>query len=160
LREKLALARRQANAAATLAALGRWEKVQPLLRHVPDPTLRSYIIDRLGPAGVEVESVLDRLNPGRVPDASVRRAMVLALGEFDRHRLTPARQEILVQLYRDDPDPGIHGGAGWLLRQWQQQGKVEAIDRKLAVGKVEGERRWYINGQGQTLVIVPPGGVR
>jgi formylglycine-generating enzyme required for sulfatase activity len=44
-----------------------------------------------------------------------------------------------------------------LLRKWQQQGKVEAIDRKLAVGKVEGKRRWYVNGQRQTLVVVPPG---
>src|SRR5262249_40558764 len=31
-------------------------------------------------------------------------------------------------------------------------------DRKLAVGKVGGKRRWDVNGQGQTLVGVPPGG--
>src|SRR5262249_52804451 len=35
--------------------------------------------------------------------------------------------------------------------------KVEAIDRALATGKVEGPRRWYLDGQGQTMVIVPPG---
>src|SRR5262249_22309925 len=39
----------------------------------------------------------------------------------------------------------------------QQQGKVEEIDRHLATGKVEGKRRWYVNSQGQTLVVVPPG---
>jgi formylglycine-generating enzyme required for sulfatase activity len=27
----------------------------------------------------------------------------------------------------------------------------------LATGKVEGQRQWYVNGQGQTLVLVPPG---
>jgi serine/threonine protein kinase/formylglycine-generating enzyme required for sulfatase activity len=158
---RLKLARRQANAAVALAALGRWEKVSPLLRHVPDPTLRSYVIDRLGPGGIEARAMLERLSPEREPDVSSRRALLLALGEFGEDRLPRGKREALVpqllEWYRDDPDPGIHGAAGWLLRQWQQQGKVEAIDWKLAVGKVEGKRRWYVNGQGQTLVLVPPG---
>jgi serine/threonine protein kinase/formylglycine-generating enzyme required for sulfatase activity len=158
---RLALARRQANAAVALAALGRWEKVSPLLRHTPDPTLRSYVIDRLGPGGVEARVVIDRLSPQQEPDMSARRALLLALGEFGEGRLPRTERETLVprlvELYRDDPDPGIHGAAGWLLRQWQQQDKVEAIDRALATGKVEGPRRWYLNGQGQTMVIVPPG---
>jgi formylglycine-generating enzyme required for sulfatase activity len=59
-------------------------------------------------------------------------------------------------LYRDDPDPGIHGAAGWLLRHWGQQAKVEAIDRELATGQV-GPGQWYVNRQGQTLVLVAPG---
>ena len=159
--ERLALARRQANAAVALAALGRWEKVSPLLRHSPDPTLRSYLIDRLGPGGAEARAVIDRLSPEREPDVSARRALLLALGDFDQDRLPPAEREALVprllESYRDDPDPGIHGAAGWLLRQWGQQEKVEEIDRGLATGKVEGQRQWYVNGQGQTFAIVPPG---
>jgi formylglycine-generating enzyme required for sulfatase activity len=46
---------------------------------------------------------------------------------------------------------------GWLLRQWGQERKVQAIDKELATGKAEGKRQWYVNGQGQTLVLVPPG---
>jgi serine/threonine protein kinase/formylglycine-generating enzyme required for sulfatase activity len=158
---RLALARRQANAAVALAALGRWQKVWPLLRHAPDPTLRSYLIDRLGPGGVEARAVIERLSPGREPDVSARRALLLALGEFDQDRLPPAEREALaprlLELYRDDPDPGTHGAADWLLRQWGQQEKVAEIDRGLATGRVEGKRQWYVNGQGQTLVLVPPG---
>ncbi|HKI31191.1 MAG TPA: SUMF1/EgtB/PvdO family nonheme iron enzyme, partial [Gemmataceae bacterium] len=158
---RLALARRQANAAVALAALGRWQKVAPLLRHAPDPTVRSYLIDRLGPGGVEVRAVIARLSPEREPDVSARRALLLALGEFDGERLPPAEREALrprlLELYRDDPDPGTHGAAGWLLRQWGQQEKVEGIDRDLATGKVEGKRQWYVNGQRQTFAIVPPG---
>src|SRR5262249_11090334 len=82
-----ALARRQADAAGALAALGRGEKVRPLLRHTPDPTRRSYLIDRLGPGGVEARALIDRLNPEREPDVSARRALLLALGEFDQHQL-------------------------------------------------------------------------
>ncbi|HKI32519.1 MAG TPA: SUMF1/EgtB/PvdO family nonheme iron enzyme [Gemmataceae bacterium] len=158
---RLALARRQANAAVALAALGRWEKVAPLLRHGPDPTLRSYLIDRLGPGGAEARAVIDRLSLEREPDVSARRALLLVLGEFDLERLPPAEREALrprlLALYGDDPDAGTHGAAGWLLRQWGQQAKVEEIDHGLATGKVEGKRQWYVNGQRQTLVLVPSG---
>jgi hypothetical protein len=50
LKDKLAVYLRQANAAVALAAVGRWEKVWPSLRHTEDPTLRSHLIDRLGGA--------------------------------------------------------------------------------------------------------------
>lgn len=64
----------------------------------------------------------------------------------------------LQELYRDDPDPGIHGAAEWLLRQWQVADQLQAIDRGLATGKVEGQRQWYINHQGQTMMAVPRAG--
>jgi hypothetical protein len=158
---RVGLARRQAHAAVALAAMGRGEKVWPLLRHAPDPTVRSYLIDRLGPGGVEARVLIDRLRWEREPDVSARRALLLALAQFDQHQLLPAEREALaprlLALYRDDPDPGIHGAAGWLLRQWGQQGKVEGTDRALATGRVEGRRQWYVNRQGQTMVLVPPG---
>ena len=64
----------------------------------------------------------------------------------------------LLQLYRDDPDPGIHGAAEWLLRQWQTSDELKEIDKELATGKVEGKRQWYINRQGQTMMIVSRAG--
>src|SRR5262249_28274171 len=135
--------------------------VWPVLRHVPDPTVRSYVIDRLGPGGAEARTVIGRLGPDQEADVSVRRALVLALGGVDQDRPARGEREALVPrvlaMYRDDPDSGIHGAVGWLLRQWQQQGQVEEIDRALATGKVEGNRQWYVNRQGQTLVVVPPG---
>jgi serine/threonine protein kinase/formylglycine-generating enzyme required for sulfatase activity len=153
---KLALARRQANAAVALAAVGRWEKVWPLLRHSPDPTVRSYLIDRLGPGGVEARELTRLLDGER--DNSIRRGLIMALGEFDGDRLPPVEREDLVpqllRLYRDDPDPGLHGAVGWLLRQWGQEVKVREIDQELITGKPEGNRQWYVNGQGQTMVIV------
>jgi hypothetical protein len=48
--EPLARQRRQANAAAALAALGQWQCIRGLLRHTPDPTVRTYLIDRLSSA--------------------------------------------------------------------------------------------------------------
>jgi formylglycine-generating enzyme required for sulfatase activity len=60
----------------------------------------------------------------------------------------------LLQLYRDDPDPGIHGAAEWLLRQWQAADALKGIDNGLATGKVEGRRQWHLNRQGQTMMLV------
>jgi serine/threonine protein kinase/formylglycine-generating enzyme required for sulfatase activity len=156
---RLALARRQANAAVALAAAGRWDQVRPLLRSGPDPTRRSYLIDRLGPGGAEPRALTGLLAPE--VETSVRRAALLALAEYDQDRLPLAEREELVPLlaglYRDDPDPGLHAAAGWLLRRWGRPEKVTETDRALATGEAEGSRRWYVNRQGQTMVLVPPG---
>src|SRR5262249_23092605 len=53
--------RRQANAAAALAALGQWQSARRLLRHTPDPTVRSYLIDRLGSSCTETAALVDLL---------------------------------------------------------------------------------------------------
>jgi formylglycine-generating enzyme required for sulfatase activity len=66
--------------------------------------------------------------------------------------------ERLLGLYRDDPDGGIHGAAGWVLRTWGEGEKLKGIDAGLATGKAEGGRRWYVNRQGQTLVVFPAPG--
>jgi eukaryotic-like serine/threonine-protein kinase len=161
---KLALARRQANAAVALAAMGRWEKVTPLLRHGPDPTVRSYLIDRLAAGGVEAQALTALL--GAEQEVSVRRALLLALGEYGQDRAPFPEQEVwaprLLELYRADPDPGMHGAVGWLLCQWGQKAKVTDIDNQLVAGErgrvsAPSNRRWYVNGQGQTLVLVAPG---
>jgi len=74
------LARRQANAAVALLKLNQVEKVWPLLKHGPDPRARSYLIDRLGPFGVDPQILLDRLKEER--EVSVKRAILLSLGGY------------------------------------------------------------------------------
>jgi formylglycine-generating enzyme required for sulfatase activity len=48
----------------------------------------------------------------------------------------------------------VRGGAEWLLRRWGQRKEMAGIDRALATGKPEGGRRWYVNGQEQTMVLI------
>ncbi len=108
---------RRANAAAALVLLGRPSSGYPLLRFAPDPQARSFLVHRLGPAGVAPGSIFDRLR--LEPEVSIRRALILALGEVpDRAWTAGFRAAVgawLLDRYEHDPDPGIHGAARWLI---------------------------------------------
>jgi formylglycine-generating enzyme required for sulfatase activity len=164
---KEALAKRQANAAVALLRLAQPEAVWPLLQHRPDPRMRSYLVQRLAPQGADPQTLIQRLREGKA-EVSEKRALLLCLGDFGEEALPPAERTALVpelvKLYQEDADAGIHGAAEWLLRQWKQQEKLAVIDgqlkkrdREAARGEKAppGGRRWYINGQGQTLVLIP-----
>jgi formylglycine-generating enzyme required for sulfatase activity len=157
---RVALARKRASLGVALLVMGKGGNVWALLRHGPDPTTRSYLIDRLGPGGVDPGVLAARLEEEK--DASVQRAILLSLGEYGLDRMPPAerRNQLprLLRLYRHDPDPGIHGAAEWLVRRWGAADRLRGIDKALATGKVEGKRRWYLTRQGQTMVVVPKPG--
>jgi formylglycine-generating enzyme required for sulfatase activity len=88
-----------------------------------------------------------------------RKDLILGRAKNSSQEFPPAECEALIPklltLYRNDPDPGLHGAVGWLVRQWGQHDKLKQTDQELATGKVEGKRRWYVNKQGQTFVVIP-----
>jgi formylglycine-generating enzyme required for sulfatase activity len=156
--DKDALARRQAQAAVALLQLGAPERVWPLLEHRPDPRLRSFLIHRFEPLKTDVQALLARL--AEEHEVSRRRALVLSLGSYPVEAL-PAEARAawlprLRQWYRGEPDAGLHGAVEWLLRRWGDGGAVARMEKELAGAKA-GARQWHINGQGQTLVVVPAG---
>ena len=157
---KVALARRQASIGVALLVMGKAEKVWPLLKHQPDPTMRSFLIEQLALSGVDAKVLISRLEAEK--EVSARRAILLSLGEFGLDRLSQNQRlnhlPRLLHLYGDDPDSGIHGAAEWLIHKWQASDELSEIDKGLATGKVEGKRKWYINRQGQTMMIVPKPG--
>ncbi len=157
--KKLALTKKQANIGVGLLVMDRGEKVWPLLKHSPDPTLRSYLMQRLGPGGVDAGMLLKRLEDEK--DMSIRRALLLSLGDYalERLPLPQSEQQNLVlrmlDLYRNDPDPGMHGAARWLLKKWGAAEKIKEIDAAGRVATGPGVKRgWSVNGQGQTMVVI------
>ena len=60
----------------------------------------------------------------------------------------------LLDLYRNDPDAGIHGAAAWTVRQWKQDAKLRNVDAELIKLKDRGDRRWFVNSQGQTFAVI------
>ena len=175
--EKDQLAQRQARAAVALVRLGQGEKVWNLLRHSPDPSVRSYIVNWLKPLGAGPEALITKLegiahDPVSIPkdgksrmdailfhpETSERRALILALGKYNADDLSPTEREPLMaqllEAYRTDPDAGVHGAAESTLRQWKQQEKLQAANAELMKQKDRGERRWYVNSEGQTFVVI------
>jgi formylglycine-generating enzyme required for sulfatase activity len=171
-REKLA--KRQANAAVALLRMNQAEKVWPLLKHGPDPRVRSYLIHRLSPLGSDPGAIIMRLDTE--PDITIRRALILSLGQDGGKELSPdTRKTCLPKLqaaYRTDSDPGLHAAAEWLLRTWHQEAWLKQVNVFWAKGKEERGKRlasirqllskgkekspqWYVNGQGQTMVVIP-----
>ena len=171
------LAERQARAAITLLRMGKAAEVMPLLRHSADPRLRSFIVNWLKPLQADprvLAAELDRIDPNAKtmpapgqqkmdailfhPETSQRRALILALGTYGTGGLSSGEREPLasklLDLYRNDPDSGIHGAAEWTLRQWKQENKLRNLDAELMKLKGRGEHRWYVNSQGQTYAMI------
>jgi formylglycine-generating enzyme required for sulfatase activity len=171
------LAERQARAAIALVRMGKATEMMPLLRHSADPRVRSFIVNWLNPLGADPKTLADLLNqlPATAkptpaegqqfmdavlfhPEISQRRALILALGTYGTEVLSPGDREPLtaklIDLYRNDPDSGIHGAAASTLRQWKQQDKLKEINVQLMNQKDRGDRRWFVNSQGQTFAII------
>jgi formylglycine-generating enzyme required for sulfatase activity len=173
-REKLA--KRQANAAVALLRMNQPDKVWPLLQRAPpdDPRVRSYLIHRLAPLGADAGAIIKQLKGER--DITIRRALLLSLGEFTDKGLDPAARTSLVPwlqtIYREDADPGLHAAAEWLLRTWKQQAWLKQVTDDWAKDKEQRAKRfsdiqqfvrknkektppqWYVNSQGQTMVVI------
>jgi serine/threonine protein kinase/formylglycine-generating enzyme required for sulfatase activity/tetratricopeptide (TPR) repeat protein len=171
------LAERQARAAVALVRMGKAEEVWSLLKHSPDPRLRSFILNWLNPLGADpriVATEFDRIDPNAKPtpapgqqkmdtilfhpEISMRRALILSLGTYGMEGLSPGEREPLIaklmDLYRNDPDAGIHGAAEWTLRKWGQKDNVKELDAQLMKLTDRGDRRWFINAQGQTFAVI------
>ncbi|MFO7903090.1 MAG: protein kinase domain-containing protein [Planctomycetota bacterium] len=145
-------------------ALGREHAVWPLLRSSPDPTLRTEIIHQLSSPVLDPTQVLDEVD--RQEDVGIQRGMVLVAGELvgaqeeQSLRSSSLRQENpltlpLLRIYRNAPDPGLHAAAEWTLARFQQSAELRRIDAELISTYPTGDRRWYVNSSGHTMVVVP-----
>jgi len=162
------LGKRQANAAIALLKLGQTDKAWPVLRHSGDSRARSYVIHWLSPLGADPRALIDRFYDET--DMGIQRSLLLALGEFTDRQLPASERQSLIDrllvVYRRNPDPGLHAASEWLLRQWGRAETLAAIDFELRQSEpdlrsaTDTSRAWYINGQGQTYVILDAGTFR
>jgi formylglycine-generating enzyme required for sulfatase activity len=76
-------------------------------------------------------------------------------------------------MYRTAADPGLHAACEWLLRQWkatrwlkqvnegwrkekeQREKREEGIKELITKDREKSPPQWYVNSQGQTMVVVP-----
>jgi formylglycine-generating enzyme required for sulfatase activity len=169
------MAKRQANAALVLVRLHQNEDVWPALVRRSDPRARSDLISRARLLDADPRVFVERLAVER--DVSVRRALILIIGEFSPDRLTAAERNRLFDPVWDafvkESDAGVHSAAEWLLARWGKAEEVhtwirrwadnpkdrmtreQAISSELAGDSRASESLWYVNGQSQTMVVLP-----
>jgi formylglycine-generating enzyme required for sulfatase activity len=110
-------------------------------------------------------------------DITIRRALLLSLGEFGEKDFTLEDRKALLskaqEIYRTEADPGLHASAEWLLRAWKQEAWLKQVNEEWAKNGVWREKKvagikelggkdkektppqWYVNTQGQTFVAIP-----
>ena len=92
------------------------------------------------------------------PETSIRRALILALGTYGPEALPSAERSALtgklLDLFKNDPDAGVHGAAEWTLRQWHEQSRLQAAAASLPDFNHRGERRWFVSKARQTFVLI------
>lgn len=146
----------RANLALALLPLGRGGRVWPLFRHGPDDDLRTRLIRHCWAAGIDPAVLIRHL--GEEADASIRRALVLSLGEYPAAQLPRSERAALtpwlLKAHRDDPDSGLHSAAEWLLRRWGVTRPAgHGTDDPAANGPTDG-RRWYTDRHGFTFAVI------
>jgi formylglycine-generating enzyme required for sulfatase activity len=171
-------AKRQATAAVALLRMNQPAKVWPLLKPSPDPRLRSYLIHRLSPLGADAGAIVKQLDIES--DLTIRRALVLILGQYGETGVTPEARNALLpklkEMYRTESDPGLHAACEWLLRHNNQKAWLTQVNEEWARASRERQRpefpatdkapvadapgspkvpQWYVNTQGQTMVVIP-----
>ena len=125
--------------------------------------------------GADAGVIVKRLT--EEPDITIRRALLLSLGEFGDKQLGADTRNALLSkfqtIYRTDADPGLHAAAEWLLRTWKQDAwlkqvnedwvkdterrkkRLQGIEQLIKKDKEKTPPQWYVNGQGQTMVVIP-----
>jgi eukaryotic-like serine/threonine-protein kinase len=151
------LARHRATAAVALLRLGLPDAVWPLLVSSPDPRVRTETIQAAAHLGADPDLLAERLL--HEPDASARAALLLALADCalrapDQAWAVRTLPHVL-DTYRTDPDPGVHGAARLLLRRAGKSRDVRQIDDGLEGAGIRGKSRWFVDG-GNTMVVIDP----
>jgi formylglycine-generating enzyme required for sulfatase activity len=140
-----------------------------------DFRLRSYLIHWFAACRVDPAEIVRRFDDEGAP--SIRTALVLSLGQFaDSQFSADARKQLIKKLLEEftkDGDPGLHSAIEWLLRRWGQNAAIEQLINEFASDKEARRKRigdlqtspgsaskslqarWYVNGQGQTMTVIP-----
>jgi len=131
--------------------LGDPKPAQKVLALRSDPSDRTALIHGFAAWHGDVTYVAELLTA--TDDPTLRSALSAALGTITpRPNEREAAGKTLAELYAKAPDGGTHSAASWALRQWRQDLPAIAL-----ASRPPSDRRWFVNGQGLTMVEVTAG---
>jgi hypothetical protein len=150
-------ASRAANLTVALLATSAASEAWSMLSGVPDRTVRTQVIHRLGAAGVDPLKLIERLTVEQ--DANVLIAMLLGLGEYPSNLMDSRRRslagEMVQAIFTEHSHPGVHSAAEWLLSTWNLELPELKPKVNLAAESGLSSPGWLTNGVGDTLAAFP-----
>lgn len=178
--ERWALAVRQANSAVLLLRLGESDKSWTLLHDNSYPNARTEFIDRIARLGTPISVVVQKLEQeiAKPPEDSrpdVLRGVLECLATHwnsaDSRETDPPGSEAhsisdSVLRLLSHPNSGVVSASEFLLHQWgksEELAAARATHRSAAfsLDQTESarnpERQWFVNSQGQRLVVLNVG---
>jgi formylglycine-generating enzyme required for sulfatase activity/serine/threonine protein kinase len=161
--------RLRAHAAAQLAMLGEWDPALSKMGFNPDPSERTWLINRLIVLKPEISELL-RQYVGNEPKRSISNCGILdVLYEFapqlkNKEKLNVEWNHLVTMLkkeWRENPHPGVHAGTDRLLRklniQLDNNNMIEVVPESGTGNKNSAMNSWSINKHGMTLIRIASG---
>ncbi|HEV3025845.1 MAG TPA: formylglycine-generating enzyme family protein, partial [Pirellulales bacterium] len=144
----------QARYAIVAMHLGNAKPAMEALAVRSDPIRRTTLIHVYANWHGDLSEAAELLRTNQ--DSAFRSGLCMAFGTIAPDTLEHVERdqgaEVLLALYTDAPDGGTHSAAGWALRQWNRP--LPAIE---PTSRPTSDRRWFVNGQGMTMVEVVAG---
>jgi len=145
--QRIEFGRRRAGAAITMLRMGERQSIFDVFRVEEDPESLTQFVHRCKERGVTPMELIECLDVASQVD--VRFGLLLALGEFPLEEIPESRRNALVATIADwhahDPSSGIHGACGWLLRQWGENARADAVDQTPIPYDETGVREWFVH---------------
>ncbi len=155
------LASQQANAAAGLLRLEPDSFPWGLLRHSPDPRVRTLLILRIPVLRIPCTVLVAALD--RQGDADFRAALIPMIGQYPSGDVPTTASQQLKHFFREG-NAAEHAAARWALARlgeeaWVQQelqsGATKASHAALPPDNPPAKRNWWVNSEGHVMVVVP-----
>lgn len=158
-REELAI--RQANAAIILMRLGLDKRLSKF--ELP-ANVRNFFVHRFKPFGGDFAILLQANCWSKPGMESLKRALVLCLGEFASDLQADAgKGEIadkILDVFQSNTDPGLHNACHWLLKRLDLNAELEEAIITQRQSEDDLKKRefsvadWYVSSTGQTYSII------
>lgn len=143
----------RANAAVELVEFGDTQPLESALSSA-DPDLVSRTEDRASRLAVSPDRLHELLADS---EPGLRAALLRCLAGMPQDKIPAERRPALLssvtELFKSDPDAGVHSAAEWMLRSYGHGAMLQSLKQQLAKPEPDASDRWYVNEHGLTMVV-------
>lgn len=152
--DRVRVANEAAQASIALFHLGQSGDTLERLRHDPNPTMRSFLIKGLGELQADPSDLIGLIRkPGL--DPGILQGLLLAIdGAAPDQTLARPLVPVILALFNEHPDAGVHSAAEWLLRNWKKEAELAQATRELAKVGHRPDFGWYVSPRGITFSLI------